>query len=48
MNVERLAVVVIDACEAERIGHMLTGAFASSYYGVPRSTSDVDLVPASA
>ena len=30
MNVEQLAVIVIDACEAERIGHMLTGAFASS------------------
>lgn len=44
MNVEQLAAIVIDACESERIGHMLTGAFASSFYGVPRSTSDVDLV----
>lgn len=44
MNVEQLAAIVIDACEAEHIGHMLTGAFASSFYGVPRSTSDVDLV----
>lgn len=44
MNVEQLAIIVIDACEAEGIGHMLTGAFAASFYGVPRSTSDVDLV----
>jgi hypothetical protein len=44
MNVEQLATIVIDACEAEGIGHMLTGAFAASFYGVPRSTSDVDLV----
>jgi hypothetical protein len=44
MNVEQLAAIVIDACEAEQIAHMLTGAFASSFYGVPRSTSDVDLV----
>lgn len=44
MNVEQLAAIVIDACEAEGISHMLTGAFASSYYGITRSTSDVDLV----
>ena len=44
MNVEQLAAIVIDACEAEQVAHMLTGAFASSFYGVPRSTSDVDLV----
>lgn len=44
MNIEELAALVIDACEAEQIGHMLTGAFATSFYGVPRSTADVDLV----
>jgi len=44
MTVNELARVVVDACEAEGIAHMLTGAFAVSYYGVPRSTQDVDIV----
>lgn len=44
MTVEALAVAVIDACEAAGIAHMLTGAFATSFYGVPRSTQDVDVV----
>lgn len=40
MTVEELAAAVIDACEAEKIDHMVTGAFASSFYGIPRSTKD--------
>ena len=44
MTVEQLAAAVIDACEAAGVEHMLTGAFATSLYGVPRSTSDVDVV----
>lgn len=44
MNVEGLAVAVIEACEAEGVEHMLTGAFATSTYGIPRSTKDVDVV----
>jgi len=44
MTVEQLAAAVIDACEAEKIDHMVTGAFASSFYGIPRSTKDVDVV----
>ena len=28
MTVEQLAAMVIDACEAEQVEHMLTGAFA--------------------
>jgi hypothetical protein len=44
MNVEQLAAAVIDACEEAGVEHMLTGAFATSVYGVPRSTSDVDVV----
>jgi len=44
MNIEQLAAAVIDACEASGVEHMLTGAFAASVYGVPRSTSDVDIV----
>jgi hypothetical protein len=44
MTVEALAALVIDACEAEGVEHMLTGAFATSFYGIPRSTKDVDVV----
>lgn len=36
--------MVIDACEAEQVEHMLTGAFAHGLYGIPRSTKDVDVV----
>ncbi len=44
MKVEELAVLAIDACEAEGVDHMVTGAFAVGFYGIPRSTKDVDLV----
>ena len=44
MTVEALAALVIDACEAEGVEHMVTGAFACSFYGIPRSTKDVDVV----
>ena len=44
MTIEQLACAVLDACEAERIEHMLTGAFAHGLYGIPRSTKDVDVV----
>ena len=44
MTVEQLAAAVLDACESAGVEHMLTGAFATSLYGVPRSTSDVDVV----
>ena len=44
MTIEQLAAAVIDACEAAGVDHMLTGAFATSGFGVPRSTSDVDVV----
>ncbi len=44
MNVEQLAIKVIEACEAEQLDHMLTGAFAFNYYAIPRSTKDVDIV----
>lgn len=46
MTLDELAATVLDACDSEGIAHMLTGAFATSFYGVPRSTSDVDLVVA--
>lgn len=44
MTIEALAAAVIDACEAEGVDHMVTGAFAYSLYGIPRSTKDVDVV----
>jgi hypothetical protein len=44
MTVEELAAVVLDACDAERVDHMVTGAFAVSLYGIPRSTKDVDVL----
>lgn len=44
MTVEELAAAVVAACEAEGIDHMITGAFAYSLYGIPRSTKDVDMV----
>ncbi len=44
MTVEALALLVIEACEAEGVEHMLTGAFATNLYGIPRATKDVDVV----
>jgi hypothetical protein len=44
MTVEKLAAIVLDACEQEQVEHMLTGAFAHGLYGIPRSTKDVDVV----
>ena len=44
MTVDELAIAVIAACESEGVDHMVTGAFATSVYGIPRSTKDVDVV----
>lgn len=44
MTAEELAIHVLEACEAEGVDHMLTGAFATNTYGIPRSTKDVDVV----
>ncbi len=44
MTIEELALLEIEACEAEGIAHLITGAFATSLHGIPRSTKDVDLV----
>lgn len=35
---------ITSALDQAGIGYMLTGSFASSYYGPPRSTQDIDLV----
>ncbi len=44
MTIEQLAIIVIKACEKENVDHMLTGAFAFNFYGLPRATKDVDIV----
>jgi hypothetical protein len=44
MTIEQLALRVIQACEAVGAGHMVTGAFAYNFYGIPRSTKDFDVV----
>ena len=44
MKIIELARRAVAACEAEKVDYMLTGAFATSCYGIPRSTMDVDFV----
>jgi hypothetical protein len=44
MTIDQLAAVVAEACLAEGVPHMFTGAFATGLYGTPRSTADVDVV----
>jgi len=44
MTVDELAIAVIAACEAEGVDHMVTGAFATSVYGIPRLTKDIYVV----
>lgn len=44
MNHVELLSRIVAALEVERIQYMLTGSLASSIYGEPRSTNDVDFV----
>ena len=44
MTVEALAAAVLDACDAAGSQYLITGAFAVSFYGIPRSTKDVDVL----
>ncbi|MFT3991365.1 MAG: hypothetical protein QM680_08130 [Luteolibacter sp.] len=46
MNLEALAIQVLDAVEATGVPFMAVGAIAAGAYGVPRSTRDVDLLVA--
>ncbi len=39
-----IAVLVIQALDACKIPYLLAGSFSSNYYGIPRSTKDVDFV----
>jgi hypothetical protein len=44
VTIFELARIAIEACEAEKVDVMLTGAFATGIYGGSRFTKDVDLV----
>jgi hypothetical protein len=41
---ESITLRVVEALDACGIGFLLTGSFASNYYGIPRSTKDADFV----
>ena len=44
MSVQEVFQRITAALDRSGIGYMLTGSFASAYYGAPRSTQDIDLV----
>ncbi|MCR4411540.1 MAG: hypothetical protein NUV77_03835 [Thermoguttaceae bacterium] len=44
MTADEAALAVIEALEALQIPYLLSGSFASGYYGIPRSTHDADFV----
>lgn len=44
MTLDDVALRVANAFNAARIPFMLAGGFSSNYYGIPRSTKDVDFV----
>lgn len=44
MTTNDVMLLVVDALNRERIPAMLVGSFSSNYYGIPRSTEDVDFV----
>jgi len=44
MSVQEVFQRITAALDRAGIGYMLTGSFASAYYGAPRSTQDIDLV----
>jgi hypothetical protein len=41
---ESIVVRVADALETGGVAYLLSGSFASNYYGIPRSTKDADFV----
>ncbi|MDZ4168512.1 MAG: hypothetical protein U1E26_02490 [Coriobacteriia bacterium] len=44
MSQTQLLIDAVDTLERARVGYLMTGSFASSLQGEPRSTHDVDLV----
>jgi predicted nucleotidyltransferase len=44
MNTEDVLARIVSALEGAGIPYMLTGSLASSIYGTPRATKDIDIV----
>lgn len=44
MEIEQIALTVVDALQAEAIPWLLAGSFSSNFFGIPRSTRDADFV----
>jgi len=44
VDIEGIALSVVDALQAESIPWLLAGSFSSNYFGIPRSTRDADFV----
>lgn len=44
MTTKDVMLLVVDALQRANIPAMLVGSFSSNYYGIPRSTEDVDFV----
>jgi nucleotidyltransferase AbiEii toxin of type IV toxin-antitoxin system len=44
MEIEAVMGAVIDVLNRRQIPYLLVGSFSSNYFGVPRSTKDVDIV----
>ncbi|HSW45488.1 MAG TPA: DUF6036 family nucleotidyltransferase [Phycisphaerae bacterium] len=44
MTNEQILIAVLDALQARHVPYMLTGSLTTNFYGIPRSTMDVDLV----
>jgi predicted nucleotidyltransferase len=44
MNSEDIAVAVIDTLNELDVPYMVVGSLSSNYYGIPRSTKDIDIV----
>ena len=43
-DLEEVTADVVSRLEREMIPYMISGTIAGKYYGIPRSTSDLDLV----
>jgi hypothetical protein len=44
MSVSEVLKRITTALDQNNIAYMLTGSFASAYYGMPRSTQDIDII----
>lgn len=44
MEADDLMLTVVDVLIREQVPYLLVGSFSSNYWGIPRSTKDVDLV----